>query len=93
MCTTSVINQTNATAVINKLGKNFDSHAFIRRFMEMYPEEYGEMLKRHRGVKTANGEISSYLSKNAPELKIKKIGNIRTLNIFLRFSPNALWSK
>ena len=93
MCTTTVINQTNATAVINKLGRNFDSHAFIRKFMELYPEEYGEMLKRHRCVKTANGEISSYLSRNATALKIKKIGNIKSLNVFLRFSPNALWTK
>ncbi len=93
MSTTSVINQTNATAVIKKLGKNFDSHAFIRKFMELYPKEYGEMLVSHENVASAHGEISSYLSKNARNLNIKKIGSIRTLNVFLRASSNALWSK
>lgn len=93
MSTTSVINQTNATAVIKKLGKNFDSHAFIRKFMELYPKEYGEMLVSHENVASAHGEISSYLSKNARDLNIKKIGSIRTLNVFLRASSNALWSK
>ena len=93
MSTTSVINQTNATAVIKKLGKNFDSHAFIRKFMELYPKEYGEMLVSHENVASAHGEISSYLSKNARDLNIKKIGSIHTLNVFLRASSNALWSK
>ena len=93
MSTTSVINKTNATSVIKKLGKNFDSHAFIRKFMELYPKEYGEMLVNHENVAAAHGEISSYLSKNAHDLNIKKIGSIRTLNVFLRASSNALWSK
>ena len=61
--------------------------------MELYPKEYGEMLVNHENVASAHGEISSYLSKNAHDLNIKKIGSIRTLNVFLRASSNALWSK
>lgn len=87
------MNNVIAIAVIKLLGKNFDSHAFIRKFMELYPKEYGEMLVNHENVASAHGEISSYLSKNARNLKIKKIGSIRTLNVFLRASSNALWSK
>ena len=87
------MNNVIAIAVIKLLGKNFDSHAFIRKFMELYPKEYGEMLVNHENVASAHGEISSYLSKNARNLNIKKIGSIRTLNVFLRASSNALWSK
>ena len=93
MSTTSVINQTNATAVIDKLGKHFDSHAFIRKFMEMCPEEYGKMLQKHRSVTSAHGEISNFLRENAKNLGIKRMGNIKSLNVYLNLSSNAMWSK
>lgn len=83
-----------AQMILNELGLKFDSHRFIRKLLQKYPEVYGERLVARKNVNLANGEISSFLSRNATELKIEKISDdFVSQNILGNDTANALWKK
>jgi hypothetical protein len=79
--------------IVDALEKEFDSHAFIRKYMEKFPQSYGELLMKHGNVTTAHAEISNCLRNNTTSLGIKKNGSVRSLDVFLKMTSNALWSK
>lgn len=91
------MNIVQCNTVIKDLKDDFDSHDFIRKFMEKFPAEYGELLKTHNNVNTAHAEIGRYLLENScdysEKLEIKQIGVVDSLNVFLNMTPNALWHK
>jgi hypothetical protein len=76
---------------IKKEISQFDSHYFIREFIKKYPVMYGELLIKHKSVKTAHSEISRFLSNNAASLKIERIGNIESRTILDTIEECANW--
>lgn len=72
---------------------DFDSHAFIRKFTEMYPDEYGKLLETYKDVPTAHRVIGHYLLEHSAELQIEKAGTTNSPDIFLNDTPNALWRR
>lgn len=83
-----------ANNILTRLGTQFDSHAFIRLFIQNYPSRYAKILSKHNNVNTAHGEIARFLNANAVALKIKLIGgNSNTPNIYNNVSNNAKWHK
>lgn len=89
-----VLNTTVAQTIVDGLGLQFDSHSFIRKLLQKYPEIYGEKLVSRQDVNLANGEISSFLSRNAKALNIEiACHDFVSQNILGNDSPNALWKK
>lgn len=84
-----------ATAVIGKLEKHFDSHDFIRVFIFKYPTSYGAALIKHNDVAASHAEIANFLRLNTDALSIFKIdaaGN-KSYDIFGHLVPCAKWVK
>lgn len=89
-----VLNITVAQTIVDGLGLQFDSHSFIRKLLQKHPEIYGEKLVSRQDVNLANGEISSFLSRNAKALNIEIVcHDFVSQNILGNDSPNALWKK
>ena len=82
------INQAQRTIVC--LGQYFDSHAFIRKYMEKYPKSYASFISEHKTLKAAHAEIGRFLLNNAQSLNIERIGEIESLNVLMKPSLNAL---
>lgn len=78
---------------IASLGDYFDSHAFIRKFMEKYPKSYAGFVAQHKTLKAAHAQIGKFLLNNAQQLNVAYIGEIESLNILMKPSVNALWKK
>lgn len=84
--------------IIDELGNEFDSHRFIKKFMERHEREYVEMLYKH--INTPNGifravdaEIARFLSVHSEELGIKKKGRCPSGNPKMNDSDNQEWTK
>lgn len=73
--------------------KYFDSHVFILKLKNDYPNNYGSILAAHKGKNnTADGEIAKFLSDNSAQLNIVQINSkILSINILGKPSENALW--
>lgn len=82
-----------ASEVIKKLNKEFSSHDFIFKLLEMYPKEYGQYLLDYGYVNSADGAISIFLVNHVKALKIKKTGNAPSENILRNITDCATWSK
>lgn len=86
-------------SIIEELGGDFDSHKFIKKFMERHEREYVEMLYKH--IDTPNGifravdaEIARFLSVHAGELNIeKKSERCQSGNPKMNKSDNQRWEK
>ena len=85
-------------SIIEELGGDFDSHKFIKKFMERHEREYVEMLYKH--IDTPNGifratdaEIARFLSVNAVELGIRKDKREPSGNPKMNVSENQRWTK
>ena len=85
-------------SIIEELGGDFDSHKFIKKFMERHEREYVEMLYKH--IDTPNGifratdaEIARFLSVNAVELGIRKDKRDPSGNPKMNVSENQRWTK
>lgn len=85
-------------SIIEELGGDFDSHKFIKKFMERHEREYVEMLYKH--IDTPNGifravdaEIARFLSVNAVELGIRKDKRKPSGNPKMNKSENQRWTK
>ena len=87
------MNIRQAQRVITSLGQYFDSHAFIRKFMLKYPKAYAGIVSNHKTLKAAHAAIGKFLLDNSATLNITKLGEIESLNVLMKPSPNALWSK
>ena len=88
------MNIENVRETIGRLGNKFDSHAFIRKFMERYAREYGELLVKHGSVTTANAEIANYLRINSSKLNISQVEEkVDSMDVLGNVTPNALWQK
>ncbi len=87
------MNQNEILTTLGLLGNLFDSHDFIRKFILNCPVSYGDLLKKHKKVTTAHGEIANYLGNHSKQLGIEQIGTIVSLNIFNNETPCALWKK
>lgn len=88
----------NFENVLNSLGQEFDSHDFIKKYVEMFPAEYLERLfdvsKQNNGVlnvTTVNGQIASNFLTNCTN--IKKCGTRISKNILENESSCTLWQK
>lgn len=82
-----------AKTIIELLGKQFDSHEFIRRFIYTYPSSYGKLLQKYNNVSTAHGEIANFLRRNAGELNIERLDKEESNNILGNESLNVQWGK
>ena len=77
--------------------QSFDSHDFIRQFMQDYPDEYILLLVKHKKgrkdiFRTAHAEIGDYLETNAKVCEIAKDGGKRkSKNIFGHETLNQKW--
>ena len=83
-----------AKDIINTIKtKYFDSHVFILKLKNDYPNYYDSILASHKGkINTADGEIAKFLSDNSVQLGIVQInGKILSINILGKPSENALW--
>ena len=78
---------------IASLGDYFDSHAFIRKYMEKYPKSYAGFIAQHKTLKAAHAQIGKFLLNNAQQLNIENIGVIESLNVLMKPSDNTLWKK
>lgn len=85
-------------SIIEELGGDFDSHKFIKKFMERHEREYVEMLYKH--IDTPNGifratdaEIARFLSVHAVELGIRKDERGSSGNPKMNKSDNQRWEK
>lgn len=87
------MNTNQAQRTIKYLGRYFDSHAFIRKYMEKYPKAYASFVSEHKTLKAAHAEIGRFLLNNAQSLKIVQIGEIESLNVLMKPSSNALWKQ
>lgn len=90
--------ENEALDVIDRLwslnhGVEFDSHDFIRVFIELFPVSYGQLLIKHGSVPSAHGEIAGYLRNNSETLGITRFGNITSLDIFNKEVQCVLWKK
>ena len=85
------MNDKQAQRVIALLGRYFDSHAFIRKYMEKYPKAYAEIVSNHKTLKAAHATIGKFLLDNSATLNITKLGEIESLNVLMKPSSNALW--
>ena len=84
--------EVNETALALEI--EFDSHAFIRKFVEKYPKSYGELLVKHENVTTANAEIANYLRNNSNDLHVTKIKEDHiSADILGNDAKNSLWRK
>lgn len=87
--------------VLNLLETNFDSHDFIKKYVEMFPAEYLEKLisaLRNRqdikAVTDVDSEIARFLSVHSGDLKIEKENdNSQSENILGNISSCAKWHK
>lgn len=87
--------------VLNQLESNFDSHEFIKKYVEMFPKEYLEKLlpalsKRQdiKGVTDVDAEIARFLSNHSADLKIEKDNDSSASeNILGNISSCAKWHK
>ncbi len=87
------MNIRQAQRVITSLEQYFDSHAFIRKYMMKYPKAYAGIVSNHKTLKAAHATIGKFLLDNSATLNITKLGEIESLNVLMRPSSNALWSK
>lgn len=80
--------------------REFDSHYFIKSFLDDFKNEYDDMLNAHKTLgdqKKQNQRISNlignYLGKNQTVLGITKIGDVESLNINGSKTTNSKWRK
>lgn len=91
----------NFQEVLNRLESNFDSHDFIKKYVEMFPKEYLEKLlpalsKRQdiMGVTDVDSEIARFLSVHSNDLKIEKEDDKKgSENILGNITPCTKWHK
>lgn len=87
--------------VLDLLESNFDSHDFIKKYVEMFPKEYLDKLisalsnrQDIRGVTDVDAEIARFLSIHSDDLKIEKENdNCGSKNILGNITPCAQWHK
>ena len=82
-----------ALEVIKYLNKEFSSHDFIFKLLEMFPKEYGQYLVTYGHVNSADGAISIFLGNHVKDLKIERTGNAPSENILRNITDCATWSK
>lgn len=88
-----MITITEVRNVLDKMPTEFDSHMFILKFFQFHHQSYGELLAAHNNVASAHAEIAIFLRNNSAELRINKIGETESPDIFGNISECALWAK
>lgn len=83
--------------VIAQMGSEFDSHAFIKCFMNLYEKEYATQLGRHSETqapfRTLHAQIARYLALHAEELGIRPVSHVPSENIKGNETYNQNWEK
>lgn len=79
--------------IIGCLPKQFDSHAFIRKFSEKYPRQYRLLIEKYGKVTMAHCIIGSFLRNNTRSLGIEYKGKTKSGNVSGKQSSCALWNK
>lgn len=83
-----------AREIVFIMDNDFDSHAFIRKYIYSYPQQYGHLLIKHNNVATAHGEIATFLQNNTAVLNINIDTNkVYSPDIFGINRKNAFWHK
>ena len=80
-------------AVVSIMSEEFDSHDFIKKFMQYYTSSYADILTKFKSIPTAHGHIVQVLKRNADSLQIKSIGRIISLDVFNETTECELWHK
>ncbi len=70
----NLINIHDASAIINHLEIEFDSHVFIKEFRFHHEQDYLAIAERYRidAIRKANSLIARFLSANQNNLNIEK---------------------
>ncbi|MDO4931209.1 MAG: hypothetical protein Q4E63_00950 [Prevotellaceae bacterium] len=87
------MNIEEAKSVLNTLSKEFDSHEFIRKYIQDFTVSYGQLLIERKQVELAHGAIGIFLSQHSDELGINCTGKHKSIDIFNNESSCATWSK
>lgn len=82
--------------IISKLATDFDSHAFLKLFAKRFEVQYIKFL-HEKGDKspfqTVHSQIARFLSENQIDLKIIKIGKVKSEDVFGDICDNEGWQK
>ena len=71
--------------IISRLGDEFTSHDFLKKFAKEYEEHYIDFLYSYRGTgafQTVHSQIALFLSENEKSLGIFKTNKEKSKNIF-----------
>lgn len=82
--------------IISELGKEFNSHDFIKRFAKRFESEYISFLNQYSGqdaFRTVNSQIAKFLSDNELKLNIQKTKRVTSENIFGEMDLIQGWRK
>lgn len=92
-CDSQITYFATAQKIISALKYEFDSHDFLMTFILIDTLSYLGLLKRCGSVEIAHQQIGQFLSNHSTKLKIEKVGDIDSENIFGKINKCALWRK
>lgn len=79
--------------IIGCLPKQFNSHDFIRKFIDKYKMQYNQLVAKYSRLNIAHSVISNFLRNNAKSLGIEYKDKTVSKNISGKMSSCALWNK
>lgn len=80
-------------AVISMLPQQFDSHDFIKKFMQYHPVAYAETIIKCKSIPASHGHIALTVSNNSNTLGVKSMGRRMSIDIFNEMTECELWIK
>lgn len=94
-----MINVEQAQLCIGHIGKSaFDTHDFIKQFMNDFERDYVELLYNYRNAsngiyRSAHASIGRFLMDQHKQLRILPISKEQSSNIKGNISENQLWER
>ena len=92
-----MITFTEAEEVLRHLPDEFDSHAFIFKYIDLHENDYIEELSQNNGrdkvFRKVNAEIGRFLSINQKDLHIEKTNKLSSPNIKGNNTENQCWKR
>lgn len=93
----------NINTILDKLPKEFDTHAFINAFLNLNDNNYVNLLSQHKEAqapfKAFHGIIARYMNTIEKNGLIEKVivdgkkKRVRSLNIKMNQTYNQVWKK
>ena len=90
-----MITFTEAEEVLRHLPNEFDSHAFIFKYIDLHENDYIDELAQNNGrdnvFRKVNAEIGRFLWNNSKRLHIEKVNRLPSPNIKGNNTENQNW--